>query len=163
MFEIYKIIGVLISLILVVIQALIVHYLMRLEKIGCECAMDWRRNYIMFFFVITILYVASAFFISRETLPILQVIITVFGLLNVVFTLQYVHKLKKEKCECSVSIYREVMMVVAIFNAVMYSLLLTLIIFFLFTMISYAKAASNGVASGKKAMSVKPLKPFRRK
>ena len=163
MFEVYKIIGILIAVILVVIQTLIVHYLMRLEKIGCECAMDWRRSYIIFFFIVSILYAVSAFFISRESFPILQTLMTVFGLMNIVFTMQYVHKLKKEKCECSASIYREVMFVVAIFNAVLYSMLLVIIIFFLFTMLSYAKKASRQVSMSKKSMSVKPLKPFRRK
>ena len=82
----------------------------------------------------------------------------VFGLINVVVTLQYVHKLKKEKCECSESLYREIMMFVAIFNAIVYSSLLVLIIFLLFTMASYAKSAQGKISKGRKSISIRPIK-----
>lgn len=158
MFDFYKGIGLIIAVVFLIIQVLIIHYLLRLEKIGCKCAMDWRRSYIIFFMFFSILYTLSIFFINRDALPILQMLMTVLGLMNVVFTLQYVHKLKKEKCECSASIYREVMMVVAIFNAILYSSLLIIIIYFLYTILSYAKVAQNKAVSGRKALSIKPLR-----
>jgi hypothetical protein len=52
----------------------------------------------------------------------------VLGILNIVFTLQYVWKLKKEKCECSSSLAREVIWLAAWLNvalvifAIVYSL-----------------------------------------
>lgn len=161
--EFFSIVMLLFAVIFVVVQALIVHYLMRLEAIGCKCAMDWRRSYIMFFLIVSILYTLSAFFINRESLPILQTIMVVLGLLNVVFTLQYVHRLKKEKCECSESIYREILNVVAIFNAIIYSMLLTIVIMFLFTMITLVNKTKGGVEAGKKLASIKPLKPVKRR
>jgi hypothetical protein len=112
-----NIVLILFTLVVIGIQTLIIHYLMRLEAIGCKCAMDWRRNYIMFYWIISVIYMLSAFFIDRNTIPIIQTIVSVLGLLNVIFTLQYVHRLKKEKCECSESIYREVLNVAAIFSA----------------------------------------------
>jgi hypothetical protein len=146
-----------------VIQALIVHYLIKLESIGCKCAMDWRRQYIIFYFVISILYMLSAFFIKRESIPILQTLMVVLGLANVVFTLQYVNKLKKEKCECSESIYRDVLGIVSIFNAVIYSMLLTYIIFFLFTVLSFVSSANKKLEISKRSISVKPLTPIKRR
>lgn len=156
--DLYKSIGVIVGIFLLIIQILIIHYLFRLEKIGCKCAMDWRRSYIIFFLFFSILYAVSVLFIDRNTIPVVQTLMTVLGLLNVVLTLQYVHKLKKEKCECSESIYREIMSVVAIFNAILYSSLLIILIYFLFTMLSFAKGAQNKASSASKSMSIKPLR-----
>lgn len=156
--DFYKLVMLIFAILFVVIQGLIVNYLIKLESIGCECAMDWRRNYIIFYLILSIIYALSAFFLDRESLPLMQTLMVIFGLINVVMTLQYVHRLKKEKCECSESLYREVMMFVAIFNAIVYSSLLVLLVFLLFTIASYAKTAQGKITKGKKSVSIRPLK-----
>ncbi len=156
--DFYKLVMLIFAILFVVIQGLIVNYLIKLESIGCDCAMDWRRNYIVFYLILSIIYALSAFFLDRDSIPLIQTLMVVFGLINVVVTLQYVHKLKKEKCECSESLYREIMMFVAIFNAIVYSSLLVLLIFLLFTMASYAKSAQGKISKGKKSISIRPIK-----
>lgn len=156
--DFYKLVMLIFAILFVVIQGLIVNYLIKLESIGCDCAMDWRRNYIVFYLILSIIYALSAFFLDRDSIPLIQTLMVVFGLINVVVTLQYVHKLKKEKCECSESLYREIMMFVAIFNAIVYSSLLVLIIFLLFTMASYAKSAQGKISKGRKSISIRPIK-----
>ena len=156
--DFYKLVMLIFAILFVVIQGLIVNYLIKLESIGCDCAMDWRRNYIVFYLILSIIYALSAFFLDRDSIPLIQTLMVVFGLINFVVTLQYVHKLKKEKCECSESLYREIMMFVAIFNAIVYSSLLVLIIFLLFTMASYAKSAQGKISKGRKSISIRPIK-----
>lgn len=156
--DFFKIVMFVFGIIFVILQLLILNYLFKLEKTGCECAMDWRRNFVLFFMVLSLLYSVSALFIDRSAIPILQTVMVVLGLVNVVVVLQYVHKLKEEKCACSESVYREVMMYVAIFNAIVYSALLSLLIFFLFTVASFAKGAEGRVGTVRKSMSIRPIK-----
>ena len=154
----YNVVMLMFGVIFIIIQGLIVNYLVQLEKIGCECAMDWRKKFIVFFLVFSIVYTASTFFIDPASLPLLQTIVVVCGLTNVILTLQYVDKLKKLKCECSESVYRDVMTFIAIFNAILYSLILTLLVYFLFSMASYAKKGNFAMPRQKKQISIKPMK-----
>lgn len=145
----------------VVINLLILHYLLKLEKIGCECAMDWRRNYIMFFTVLSILYAMIAPVIGESVGPFVQTIFIVLAILNMVYVIQYVYRLKKIKCECSESVIREVMFVVAIINAVVYTFLLTTLIFLLYTVARVAKKLDGKASSlrkGKSDIVVKSVK-----
>jgi hypothetical protein len=78
------------------------HYLLRLEKTGCECALSWRRNYIMIFIVIAILHkFVNLMYPSVRNTASIQIIMAIMTLLFIIFTLQYIHHLKKVKCECS--------------------------------------------------------------
>jgi hypothetical protein len=97
----------------VALQAGILNYLVRLERIGCACAMDWRRTYMIVFLIMSILI--SIFTVASGTkAPMaLAMALPVFGLLYIVFVLQYINRLKKEKCECSASVFRNIMEVLA--------------------------------------------------
>jgi len=53
----------------------------------------------------------------------------ILGVLNIVFVLQYVHRLKQEKCECSESIAREVIYITAMLQALVVALGMLLSIF----------------------------------
>ena len=116
-----------ISLTMLVLQILNVNYLYSLEEAGCECAMDFKRKYIMIYTGIFVVYsllsnlVAPAFFRSFAyiTLPV----ILVAGIVNVVYTLQYVRQLQADNCKCSESVYREILYAVGIINAVSYGIL----------------------------------------
>lgn len=154
--DMYKFVMLFFGIIFVVIQTLIVNYLVKLESMGCECAMDWRRNFIVFFLVLSIVYTLSSFFIDKDSLPLLQSIMVITGIINVILALQYINRLKKEKCECSESLYRDVLYLVSIFNAILYSLLIVLLIYFFFSMASYSKSAK--FPRQKKSISIKPMK-----
>lgn len=117
---------------MLVLQVLNVNYLYSLEAAGCECAMDFKRKYIMFYTGIFIVYsilsnfIAPAFFISFAylTLPV----ILVAGIINVVFTLQYVHQLQADNCKCSESVYRDILYAVGIINAASYGILALMVL-----------------------------------
>ena len=116
----------LISLTLSVLYVLNVYYLYSLEQKGCECAMDFRRVYIMVFTAIFLVYSITLNWVAPKILMnniqyILPVIL-VGGIVNVVYTLQYVAKLKATNCKCSESTYRDIMETLAIVNAVTYGI-----------------------------------------
>lgn len=154
--DMYKFVMLFFGVIFVVIQTLIVNYLVKLESMGCKCAIDWRRNFIVFFLVLSIVYTLSTFFIDKDSLPLLQSIMVITGIVNVILALQYINRLKKEKCECSESIYRDILYLVSIFNAILYSLLIVLLVYFFFSMASYSKSAK--FPKQKKSISIKPMK-----
>ena len=116
----------LISLTLSVLYVLNVYYLYSLEQKGCECAMDFRRVYIMAYTAIFLVYSITLNWVAPKILMnniqyILPVIL-VGGIINVVYTLQYVAKLKTTDCKCSESVYRNIMETLAIINAVTYGI-----------------------------------------
>jgi hypothetical protein len=49
-------------------------------------------------------------------------VVLVAGIINVVYILQYVAKLKATDCKCSESVYRDIMETLAIVNAVTYGI-----------------------------------------
>lgn len=140
----------------IVLQLLILRYLLTLEKIGCKCAMDWRRDYIMFYLGLLIVFSLVNLFLTPDVIPLLQSSMFVLGVLNVVFVLQYVHRLKKEKCECSASVYREVMYILAVINAFLYALILLLLVIALFSFGTYLRA--RGGVRAIKDMNVRKVK-----
>jgi hypothetical protein len=143
------------AILFVIIQLLLINYLLRLEKIGCECAMDWRRNFMMFYMGVTIVHVMALTLVPRNLIPLVQTSVSVLGVMNVILTLQYVGRLKREKCQCSESVYKEIITLVAIFNAVMYMLLLVIVLYMIFSLgMSSSKAAA---VSSKKNISIRPL------
>ena len=129
-------------LVVVLVQCYIVRYLHRLEQTGCQCAMDWRRTYAMWFVVVAIIINVANFCImagtgwteSLWTLggtgvgTALSMLFFLGGVVFTVATLQYVSRLKREKCKCSESSARVVIEIVAWMNAFLYIILALLIL-----------------------------------
>lgn len=161
-----KILLVAFAVMFVVIQLLILNYLVQLENLGCACAMDWRRGYIMFYLILSILNIFISSFVDESHIPYLQAVMVVIGILNIVFTIQYVNKLKKEKCDCSQSIYREIMMVVSVFNAIVYSSILLFAVYVLFAVANVVKGVNkkvkNTATASKKAALSKPVRKIKK-
>lgn len=151
----FRVIILFFTAIFILFEALILNYLFKLEKIGCKCALDWRRNYVMGFMVIIILYSLALFVFDYAPNPLIQTCILFIIILNAVFSLQYVYKLKKEKCDCSDNIYRYMLFIISIFHVLIYSFTIFLIVFYFYTMASFMRNRSN--FKPKKVMSVKPL------
>ena len=125
------------SILIFAIQILIINYLFQLEKKGCECAMDYKRNYILSYLVINSVFIILHFFTdvfkytsNNNLSSFLMSIYSVGGIVNISFIIQYVNILKAKKCKCSESIYREIMYLSAIIDALVlgFSFLLFFII-----------------------------------
>ena len=122
------------------INLYILYWLVRLERIGCQCAMDWRRYYIIAFMILNILFALFGMKRSDVMGNVIYGVWLVLVVLNIVFVLQYVHRLKKEKCECSAGLARDVMYVIAIINTalIFLSLIASLVIIMLATRVQKA-------------------------
>lgn len=159
-----KILLIVFAVMFVILQLLILNYLMQLEKIGCACAMDWRRSFIMFYLVLGVINIFISAVVDESHIPYLQTIMVVVGVLNIIFTVQYVQKLKQQKCECSQSVYRDVMVYVSIFNAIIYSSILLYVVYALYTVANFVKKTSKNIKSTSKASkkAITDIKPLRK-
>lgn len=140
----------------ITLQMLIIKYLMDLEQLGCECSMDWRRNYIIYFLFVAVVFGGSTVFLDVKFPPIVQTAMFVMAVLNAIYAIQYIYRLKKEKCECSESVYREILYVIAILNAIMYFFMLLFIIYYMYVIVSYYNTYKG---MPRKAMNVKRITP----
>lgn len=95
----------------------------KLEKTACQCSVDFKRDYIKYYLycyvaLYTIMYIIVVYMmyffnpymnsISLGFINIIQMILPFFALLNVVFSIMYIWKLKETDCKCSEDIRREI-------------------------------------------------------
>lgn len=131
------------SLVLVALNIWILVYLFRLESIGCQCAMDFRRTYAIAYLIASLVYsavVGVLMYIFRQsslpddsnipaiTLGVLSLVMFVAGIVYVVFGVQYISRLREEKCECSEDVAREVWQVVLYIHIAFLALMALMII-----------------------------------
>lgn len=106
----------------IAILIIIIYYLKKLETIECKCALNFKHHYIFYFSCISLLYALMNFaFSSLKIYKIFVLFIAiplmVGSIINIIFTIQYVNDLKDKNCNCSESINREIMYIVAILRA----------------------------------------------
>ena len=105
---------------MIVINGIILLHLIQLEKIGCTCAYDWRRNFIIGYAAFAMFYWAIRVFLAASNsryssyVQALKPIMVVATLLYSFFGIQYVHRLKQEKCACSDKYGQQVLYMVAL-------------------------------------------------
>lgn len=107
------------------------HYVIRLERIGCDCATDFRRAYIQWYtlalIVIGIINVALRITGGDLGLSIVSMVLSPIMLaatiVYVVFVIQYINRLRREKCRCSESIARAILYIVTIIHVTLLCLL----------------------------------------
>lgn len=113
---------------------LIIYYLKRLETIKCNCALNFKRNYILGFTSLSLLLsISNLLFRDYKHFVNFKLFIyvpwVIASIMNVIYTIQYVSELKQIKCECSESVYREIMFILAILNAITMSLAFLIVVF----------------------------------
>jgi len=135
----------LLSLVLVALNIYILVYLFRLESIGCECAMDFRRTYAIAYLIVSIVYslvvavlmhvfnrpetiVPAGSKVPGVTLGVISLVMLIAGVLYVIFGVQYITRLRDEKCECSQDLARDVWQVVLYIKIAFYILTALLIV-----------------------------------
>jgi len=119
------------SIVVLLCEIFIIYYLFHLEKIGCKCSLNYRRNYILIYNISIVCF--SIFMLFTHINP--SIIFPIFGvlflfasILNVIFTIQYVNDLKKQKCDCSDSFIRNLMYILAIIQIFSWFLIITTLI-----------------------------------
>jgi hypothetical protein len=131
-----KALSYLLPILIFVIQISIINYLFQLERKGCKCAMDYKRTYILAYLVINALFVILHLFTNvfkytsnNNIASFLMSIYSVGGIVNIAFIIQYVNMLKAKKCECSESIYRDILYISSIIDALTLGLSLLLVFY----------------------------------
>ena len=109
------------------LQACIIYYLNNLQTIGCECAMNSKRNFIFGYTIFNILFGVTNLFTDKVTKFLTKYPAAIFGLsvlmiTNIIVTLLYIEDIKKANCKCSESVFRDMMYYLAIINACLYAL-----------------------------------------
>ena len=130
----------------ITLSSLIIYYLVSLERLGCACAMNFKRNYILGYNAAYITYTAVALFMGMPAIfalyvkyPLLWLVpfmLFIGGIANVVFVIQFVNELKREDCACSDSVYKDVMYILSILHAIVLGATLLLYVF-LFSSLGY--------------------------
>ena len=94
----------------------VLHTVTRLEKMGCECAMDWRRTFISDFTIFMVVWIATTAIVgmvwprllSNVAFATVSGVVGLVAFVNAVISLQYIADLRKDKCKCSESVARTV-------------------------------------------------------
>lgn len=116
-------------IITIILFVYILSFLVKLESIGCDCAKDWRRNYIVMYSVYVICLSVLQMFQPTSTFAVAVAPVTVgLGIMFIIFTLQYVHRLQNEKCACSDDIGRVILYIVAAIDATVFAIVGLLIV-----------------------------------
>ena len=134
---------IVLAIVVLTFLAISFNYIRKLEETGCECAKDWKRDYIFWYLIISIFFwvlyiVLLAFGDEWGIMTSLPMIVfrTLFILATIAFiviSLLYVHHLKVEKCKCSESSGRVVLQIVTWYHVVIWGFaLLNLIMMALF-------------------------------
>lgn len=126
---------------IVVLYVFLIKYIMMLEKTGCECSKDWRRDFIKYYFIfllITPFIIAALLFSLLKNPFALQMISKAVGLVSFILSIaaviiiyQYVYNLKAIKCQCSAGQMRTIL---EIFNYIQMILLAISLISIISTM-----------------------------
>ena len=121
------------------ISGTIMYYLYYLEKIDCKCSLTFQRNYIYYYTLIIFIINAITIFFQKTlrefSLAVLPISITLLiaGIINIIYTFEYVHDMKKQNCKCSESIIRDLMFIFAILQSFVISIFfLTILSIFIF-------------------------------
>jgi hypothetical protein len=132
------------SVILIVLYLVMFDYVRKLEGIPgdpanppCPCSEGWRRTYIFWYiiasiFIILMNSIIFMFDIKGPLTIVMGVIAAIYQIatiLFVIFAIQYVNRLKREKCECSEAVGRNILQVVSWFYVVMWAVVLVSMLF----------------------------------
>lgn len=124
-----------------------------MEKTGCKCSEDWKEQFIKYFIMFIIPYnIISALYLIfiGENMIIaftIKIIILVLTILFIILTFLYIIKLKKEKCDCSEGIEREITLIYTIIQGCLIFISISIIIFINFSLyIASNKYSSNTIS-----------------
>lgn len=130
---------ILTNILMIVVYLIILDYIRKLEATGCDCSKDWRRSFIYWYVAIGTIYVLLQTLVIAIGSQWLTILISLYGMMpllwfvaTVVFvisTLQYVNRLKKEKCMCSEAAGRTVLHIVGWVHLILWAFILFGVIF----------------------------------
>jgi hypothetical protein len=114
--------------------SMIIYYLYSLKQLGCQCSLTAKRNYILGFNSFLIAYSlftigmggangVVSLYIKYPWLCLIFFLLVIGSVINVAFTIEFVNDMKREKCACSDSVFKDIMYILSIIQAVTWSIL----------------------------------------
>lgn len=111
----------------IVLWMYVYSYITNLEKIGCVCSQDWKRDYIKFY---VILMIPLMILRILDILPhVLTGFTFVFSIFFIFATYRYIHELRAKKCACSNAPVRDVLEIVNYIQLGLLGIAVILIVF----------------------------------
>lgn len=118
----------------IALSSIVVYYMYSLEKLGCACSLTTKRAYILGFNAVLIafnLFVFAMggidgllkFYAKYPVLYVFPFLMIIGTLVNITFTIEFVNDMKREKCDCSDSVFKDIMYILSIIQAVTWSIL----------------------------------------
>jgi hypothetical protein len=97
-------------------------WVLNLEKKGCACSRDWRRDYMKYYFIAAILYQILVLSDRPQYLKVAMPVIGLATLFYLYVSLSYITKQRKKECGCSASKERMILFIFSIILIAMVSL-----------------------------------------
>ena len=156
-----------------VFPSMIIYYLYSLEKLGCQCSLTGKRAYILGFNSFLIVYAlftiamggvndVLSLYNRYPWLYLIFFLIVVATIVNIAFTIEFVNDMKRENCACSDSVFKDIMYVLSIIQAIFWTILGLVIIItggFVAKIFATGKVTMKNVQQVMKVMkAMKPAK-----
>ena len=110
--------GLLILLIVLLVNILIVNYVRKLERVSCDCSQNWKRDYIKYYSLVTVIVTVFIAliplflqlanvkynvtkFLSNKFVVLISYLYTLFGIANVYALFTYSQQIVLSRCDCS--------------------------------------------------------------
>ena len=147
------------------LNSYVLYFLYELEKKGCACAANWRRNAIMFLSGVYIALLLVYMFmlnqggdgkVAKKHFAMINVFSLAIILINTVFIYQFVNIMKSEQCKCpSAKIGLKLLEGVAIYFTVILIITFLAVIFGIIMFFKILKIAQNKIATSSTIASKK--------
>jgi len=135
----------------IVLYTYVFLYIRELEKTGCECSRDWKRDFIYIYICIIVPIIIVRLFNIRTPM-LLNSVISILTISFIFIVFFYIHELKKKKCECSVSDTRKVLEIVNYIHLGLLGLVIIALIYAIFSGVDLFNVVDK---KGKKAVKVR--------
>ena len=101
----------------IIFFSLALKWVQDLEKAKCTCSVDWRRTYMKWFYIASILFQGALLLQNRFLIKLLAVPISIASIGYLYATLTYVHKLIDTSCDCTSGQHRTILFWLALGQA----------------------------------------------
>jgi len=127
--------------------SLIINYLKKLEEIGCDCAMNFKRKYILYFTTVNLVFLVLSLLTNvftnlkknKQLYSVFKTVYSLSSLLNIFYTIQYVNELKRINCDCSDDMVRDVMYIFSVIDAFMVFISFIMVVSVITTIITHTE------------------------
>jgi hypothetical protein len=92
-------------------------WIFNLEKRDCKCSVNWRRDFMKWFYLVSILFQVAIFFNNKTLIKYLSGPIAMASLAYLYVTLTYIHKLIIDQCDCTAGRHRAILFWIAMGQA----------------------------------------------